>query len=114
MSKKLTAEQIEDRLRQVEGRYYKGNKQDEYWWRVSGDVHPTDRRLWTMYNNMLNKVKEKEKVSLDKVKHWLGNDWSFDDICETFQDLANGDYKPEQLKEDIENLAELGYTKDNI
>ena len=112
MSKKLTAEQIKDRLREVESRYYKGHKQDEYWWRVSGDVNPDDRRLWTRYNNMLNKVKE--KISLEQVKDWLGSDWSFDDICETLQDLANGDYKPEQFKEDIENLAELGYTKDNI
>ena len=66
MSKKLTVEQIEDRLFKVESRYYKGWKQDEYWWRVSGDVHPTDRRLWTMYNNMLNKRKQendKEKVN---------------------------------------------------
>ena len=66
MSKKLTVEQIEDRLFEVESRYYKGWKQDEYWWRVSGDVHPTDRRLWTMYNNMLNKRKQendKEKVN---------------------------------------------------
>ena len=66
MSKKLTIEQIEDRLFEVESRYYKGWKQDEYWWRVSGDVHPTDRRLWTMYNNMLNKRKQendKEKVN---------------------------------------------------
>ena len=66
MSKKLTVEQIEDRLFEVESRYYKGWKQDEYWWRVSGDVHPNDRRLWTMYNNMLNKRKQendKEKVN---------------------------------------------------
>ena len=66
MGKKLTVEQIEDRLFEVESRYYKGWKQDEYWWRVSGDVHPTDRRLWTMYNNMLNKRKQendKEKVN---------------------------------------------------
>ena len=62
----------------------------------------------------MSKKLTKEKVSLEQVKDWLGSDWSFDDICETFQDLANGDYKPKQLKEDIENLAELGYTKDNI
>ena len=63
---------------------------------------------------MMSKKLTKEKVSLEQVKDWLGSDWSFDYICETFQDLANGDYKPKQFKEDIENLAELGYTKDNI
>ncbi len=66
MMSKLTIKQIEDRLFEVESRYYKGWKQGEYWWRVSGDVHPTDRRLWTRYNNMLNKRKQendKEKVN---------------------------------------------------
>jgi len=45
-------------LFEVESRYYKGWKENEYWWRVSGDVHPTDRRLWTRYINLLNKRKQ--------------------------------------------------------
>ena len=43
--------------RTVEGRYYKGWKQSEEWWRVTGDVHATDRRLWTYYHNLLNERK---------------------------------------------------------
>ena len=58
MSNKLTVDQIKDRLFEVESRYYKGWKENEYWWRVSGDVDSTDRRLWTRYQNLLNKRKE--------------------------------------------------------
>jgi hypothetical protein len=61
MSNKLTVEQIKDRLFEVESRYYKGWKENEYWWRVSGDVHPTDRRLWTRYINLLNKRKKENE-----------------------------------------------------
>ncbi len=57
---KLTVKQIEDRLFEVESRYYKGWKENEYWWRVSGDVHPADRKLWTRYTNLLNKRKRGE------------------------------------------------------
>jgi len=55
---KLTVKQIEDKLFAVESRYYKGWRESEYWWRVSGDVHPEDRRLWIRYTNLLNKRKE--------------------------------------------------------
>jgi hypothetical protein len=58
---KLTVEQIKDRLFEVERRYYKGWKESEYWWRVSGDVHPTDRRLWARYTNLLNKRNQEEE-----------------------------------------------------
>ena len=57
MTKKLTIEEIEDRLCDVESRYYNGYSQTEYWWRVSGNVEPTDRRLWTRYIKLLNKRK---------------------------------------------------------
>jgi|TARA_R100000455_G_C6257502_1_gene113172 hypothetical protein len=58
-----------------------------------------------LMENILNLLtsKEKEKISLDRVKNWLGSDCSFDDICETLQDLANGNYKQRQLREDIFN-----------
>ena len=60
MTKKLTVEEIEDRLCEVESRYYNGYNQTEYWWRVSGNVEPTDRRLWTRYIKLLNKRKMEE------------------------------------------------------
>ena len=55
MTKKLTLNQIQDRIDNIESQYYKGHKQTEYWWRISGDVHPQDRRLWTYYHNLKNK-----------------------------------------------------------
>ena len=58
---KLTTKQIQDKIDVIEGSYYKGWKQGEEWWRITGDVHPTDRRLWTYYNHLLNKrIKESE------------------------------------------------------
>jgi hypothetical protein len=60
MMSRLTVKQIKDRLFEVESRYYKGWKESEYWWRVSGDVRPTDRILWTRYTNLLNKRKRGE------------------------------------------------------
>ncbi len=58
MSKRLTLEEIQDRIDDIEGKYYKGYSQTEYWWRVTGDVHPTDRRLWTFYHGLKNKREE--------------------------------------------------------
>ena len=40
-------------------------------------------------------------ITIEQVEHWLGNNWSFHNICETLQELANGDYEQEQLREDI-------------
>ena len=60
-TKKLTVAQIKEVIMNIESRYYKGWSESEYWWRVSGNVHPTDRRLWTRYMNLLNKRKEEEE-----------------------------------------------------
>ena len=54
---KLTCTEIQQRIDTVEGRYYKGHNQSEEWWRITGDVHTTDRRLWTYYHNLLNERK---------------------------------------------------------
>jgi len=61
MTKKLTVEEIEDRLYDVESRYYKGYSQTEYWWRVSGNATTKDKRLWTRYTKLLDKRKNEEK-----------------------------------------------------
>ena len=34
---RLTVEEIEKKLFEVESRYYKGWRENEYWWRVSGN-----------------------------------------------------------------------------
>jgi len=74
MSKVLTVNQIQDKINDIESRYYKGRNQSEEWWRISGDVSFTDRRLWTYYHNLLNKKKvnvmsEEHKKSVLKKAH---------------------------------------------
>ena len=61
MTKPLTIDQIDERIADIEGSYYKGHKQNEEWWRIIGEVHPTDRRLWTFYNGLKNKRRVKLK-----------------------------------------------------
>ena len=60
MAHKLSVEQIKEKLFNIECQYYKGWKESEYWWRVSGDVHPTDRRLWVRYTNLLNQRRKED------------------------------------------------------
>ena len=64
MSKKLTLKEIQSRIDDIEGNYYKGYSQTEYWWRVTGDVHPTDRRLWTFYHGLKNKRESEEELKM--------------------------------------------------
>jgi|TARA_R100000458_G_C8256299_1_gene232402 phenylalanyl-tRNA synthetase beta subunit len=82
---------------------------------LNGNVEELTQAL-ELVEELREKEMEKEKVSVEEVKHWLGSDWSFDDVCETLQELANGVYKQNQLLEDIKNTAESTgfYTKDNI
>ena len=61
MSKKLTLKEIQSRIDGIEGNYYKGSSQTEEWWRVTGDVHPTDRRLWTLYHGLKNQREKEEE-----------------------------------------------------
>ena len=51
---KLNYKEIKKRIDAIEDRYYKGWKHSEEWWRVTGEVNPTDRRLLTYYHNLLN------------------------------------------------------------
>ena len=60
---KLTLKQIQDRLFEVESRYYKCWRESEDWWRVSGDVHPIDRGLWTRYTRLLTTRKQEEEAN---------------------------------------------------
>ena len=61
MSKKLTLKEIQSRINDIEGRYYKGWKNSEEWWRITGNVSLTDRRLWTLYHGLKNKREKEEK-----------------------------------------------------
>jgi hypothetical protein len=51
---KLTIQQIEQRIWEIESRYYKGWKRSEEFWRLSEEVNTTDKMLWTKYQNMKN------------------------------------------------------------
>ena len=64
MSKKLTLKEIQSRIDGIEGNYYKGYNQTEEWWRVTGDVSPTDRRLWTFYHGLKNKREKEEELNM--------------------------------------------------
>ena len=55
---KLSIAEIKEKISDIESSYYKGNRQTEEWWRIIGDVHPTDRKLWTYYHNLKNKKLE--------------------------------------------------------
>ena len=48
----LTLEQIEQRLADIESRYYKGWKRSDEFWKLSDEVEPYDRNLWLKYNQM--------------------------------------------------------------
>ena len=51
----LTLEQIEQRLADIESRYYKGWKRSDEFWKLSDEVEPYDRNLWLKYSQMKNK-----------------------------------------------------------
>ena len=51
---KLTIQQIEQRIWEIESRYYKGWKRSEEFWRLSEEVNTTGKMLWTKYQNMKN------------------------------------------------------------
>ncbi len=41
------------------------------------------------------------KITLDMVEHWVGSDEKLSGIFKLIVDVANGDWKPETLKNDI-------------
>jgi|TARA_R110002020_G_C15897112_1_gene740643 hypothetical protein len=50
------------------------------------------------------KKDNKNKFTLEQVKFWIGSDASFDDACKIIQEIANGDYDPKHLTEDIRSV----------
>ena len=93
MSKKLTLKQIQSRIDDIEGNYYKGSSQTEEWWRITGNVNPTHRRLWTFYQGLKNK-REKEMKDYQS---------AYNILMEHFDTL------PDDVKEDVhEKLNKIG------
>ena len=48
----MTAEELQDEINAIESKYYKGWKQSEEWWQITGNVEPSDRELWIKYNEL--------------------------------------------------------------
>jgi hypothetical protein len=47
-------------------------------------------------------MKNKNKrITIDDVEYWLGTDDQLAEAIETLVDIANGEYDPDTLKEDI-------------
>ena len=44
---------------------------------------------------------ENIKVTQEQVEHWLGSDANRSQLIELVTELANGEYKQEQLRQDI-------------
>lgn len=55
MSKRLTINQIQNKIHMVESRYYKGWNRDEWWWLCSGQPSKQDTTLWLRYRKLLTK-----------------------------------------------------------
>ncbi len=49
---------------------------------------------------MKNK-KNKNKIDAQMVEAWMGSDATFSDYAEVIADIANGDYEPELLREEV-------------
>ena len=55
----MTAEELQDKINAIESKYYKGWKQSEEWWRITGNIDPSDRELWIKYNELKRRKHEK-------------------------------------------------------
>ena len=64
MSKRLTIEEIQNKIRNIENSIYKGHKADEM--ELKYYLHPTDWLLWCRYQKLL--TKRESEVSNDKTK----------------------------------------------
>ena len=57
-------------------------------------------------NNTLARPAAKEKVTQEQVEFWLGSDHTLKEAIETLTDIANGEYGPKQLSEEILGIQE--------
>ena len=63
-------------------------------------------------NNTLARPAAKEKVTQEQVEFWLGSDHTLKEAIETLTYIANGDYKPKQLSEEILDIQEQSGVSD--
>jgi hypothetical protein len=61
---------------------------------------------------MIQKKKKEKKparrkpVTRSEVRAWIGDSWDLWEVAGILAEIANGEYKPEELREDIEALRE--------
>ena len=60
------------------------------------------KKLPTNFPN--NTTMSKKKITYAMVVQWIGED-NIDDLAETILAIANGEYKPADLKEDIDGTC---------
>lgn len=51
-------------------------------------------------------VKNPRKVSASDVLFWIGETWNMADVAGILADVANGEYKPAELFDDVDALRE--------
>ena len=51
----MTLKRLQAKINDIESKYYKGWKQSEEWWRITGNVEQSDRELWIKYNELKRK-----------------------------------------------------------
>jgi hypothetical protein len=56
--------------------------------------------------------KPKEKVTQEQVEFWLGSDHTLKEAIETLTDIANGEYEPKLLSEEILDIQEQSGVSD--
>jgi hypothetical protein len=50
------------------------------------------------------KTKTKPKLTAEDVLFWLGSEARLEEAAEVIADVANGDYEPSLLREEIEDI----------
>ena len=76
MSKRLTINQIQSKIYEIESKYYKGWNKGEEWWLLSGVPDKQDSILWSRYQRLLDKrlkeIKHMQEVEyIDNIKKIL-------------------------------------------
>jgi hypothetical protein len=49
---------------------------------------------------------KKHKITADEVLEWLGSDDTLEQAVEIIADIANGDYKPKDLRQEVSDYSE--------
>ena len=59
-----------------------------------------------LITELVNFMTTENKIPYGLVEHWLGSDAQLEEAIDILTDIANGDYAPRLLKEDILSLED--------